>query len=284
VIRRYLLASLAIAILASAQNIPDMRSAYAEVPGVRLFYIDSGGTGIPVIFLHPASGSTRSWEHQIDAFVKAGYRFIAYDRRGWGRSIVVSSGSQPGTAADDLEALREYLKIDSFHLVGSAAGGGVALDYALAFPKHPKTLVVASSNVGVADERYNEMSNKLHPAEMLTTLPPHIRELGPSYRAADPGGTDRWLEIEKVSRLPGAPAQPPKNRITFSSIGNIATPTLFIAGGADLYAPPPMVQLFADRVRGSQMVAIPEAGHSTFWETPDRFNEAVLRFLGQHDH
>jgi pimeloyl-ACP methyl ester carboxylesterase len=270
--------------LASAQNKAQVREAYADLPGVRLFYIDSGGTGAPVIFLHPASGTTRSWEHQIDVFVSAGYRFIAYDRRGWGRSEVVSSGPQPGTGADDLEALREYLKIDSFHLVGSAAGAGVGLDYALAFPKRLKTLVVGSTAGGVADERFVEMSNKLHPPDMIVNLPAHIRELGPSYRAADPGGMDRWMDIEKNSRKSGFPNQPTKNRITFSLLGTIATPTLFIAGGADLYAPPPVVKLFANRIGGSEFVAIPDSGHSTFWEQPARFNEVVLRFLGRHGH
>jgi pimeloyl-ACP methyl ester carboxylesterase len=44
------------------------------------------------------------------------------------------------------------------------------------------------------------------------------------------------------------------------------------------------VKIYADRVKGSQFVVIPDSGHSTFWEAPDRFNEIVLRFLSQHGH
>ncbi len=287
--RRYFLIALALSSLitasqAAAQSKTNLREAFADLPGVRLFYIDSGGVGTPVIFLHPGSGNTRSWEHQIDPFVKAGYRVIAYDRRGFGRSEIVASGPQPGSGADDLEALREYLKTDSFHLVGSAAGASVALDYTLAFPKHLKSLVVSSTaGAGVADETFQQMSDKLHPPDMMK-LPPNIRELGPNYRAADPGGMDRWLDIEKDSRKPGLPNQPSKNRMTISSFEAIATPALFIAGGADLYAPPPVVKIYADRVKGSQFVVMPDSGHSTFWEFPDRFNEIVLRFIGQHGH
>ena len=117
------LAVLTTVTLVLAQNAAPVRAETAPVPGVRLFYVDSGGKGTPVIFLHAASGSSLVWEHQIRAFTSAGYRFIAYDRRGWGRSVVNLEGPQPGTAADDLEALREHLKLDSFHLVGTAAGG-----------------------------------------------------------------------------------------------------------------------------------------------------------------
>src|SRR5215470_15501782 len=119
---------------APAQSAP-AREAYAELPGVRLWYKDTGGSGIPVVFLHSNTGSSQNWEHQIPAFTAAGYRFIAFDRRGWGRSMAVSSNAeQPGTAADDLHNLMKYLGIDRFHLVGTAGGGFVAFDYALSFP------------------------------------------------------------------------------------------------------------------------------------------------------
>src|SRR5579864_1022140 len=104
---------------------------YAELPGVRIWYKDTGGPGIPVIFLHSASGSSRNWDDQFPVFTAAGYRCIAYDRRGWGRSMNVPGGPQPGTAADDLQGLADHLRIDRFHIVATAAGGGVALDYAV---------------------------------------------------------------------------------------------------------------------------------------------------------
>src|SRR5258705_9816526 len=67
---------------ARAQSMPSAREAYADLPGVRIWYTDTGGNGVPVVFLHAATGSVRVWEHQIPVFAKAGYRFIAYDRRG----------------------------------------------------------------------------------------------------------------------------------------------------------------------------------------------------------
>ncbi len=110
------------------------REAYAELPGVRIWFKDTGGSGVPVVFLHAASGSSQVWERQIPAFTAAGYRFIAFDRRGWGRTVIDPSGAQPGTAADDLQHLMDYLGVDRFHLVATAAGGSVAMDYAVSFP------------------------------------------------------------------------------------------------------------------------------------------------------
>src|ERR1700689_2405442 len=91
---------------------------YAELPGARIFYIDTGGSGVPVVFLHAATGSSRVWEYQIPAFTAAGYRVIAFDRRGWGRTIVDPAGPQPGTGADDLRGLLDHLGVERAHLAG----------------------------------------------------------------------------------------------------------------------------------------------------------------------
>src|SRR5437667_11269359 len=129
------------------------REGYAELPGVRIWYKDTGGSGVPVVFMHAATGSSQVWEHQIPAFTAAGYRFIAYDRRGWGRSVIDSTGPQPGTAAYDLQALMDYLSIDPFHLVATAAGASVSLDYAVSFPQRLRSVVIANGALGRSEER-----------------------------------------------------------------------------------------------------------------------------------
>ncbi|TMB72963.1 MAG: alpha/beta hydrolase, partial [Deltaproteobacteria bacterium] len=111
--------------MASAAQTPIPRFAgYADLPGVRLWYTDSGGSGVPVVLLHANTGNADSWQYNIPGFVEAGYRVVAFDRRGWGRSTTnPDTGPQPSTIAEDLHALVEYLKIDRFHLVGVAGGG-----------------------------------------------------------------------------------------------------------------------------------------------------------------
>jgi len=238
----------------------------AELPGRGLRYLESGGEGSgegpPVVFLHAGSGSSRMWEHQIPAFTGAGFRFIAYDRRA------------EGAAIEDLEALAQHLVLDRFHLVGTAAGGIVAVDYALSFPQRLRSLVVANSIFGVQDEDYVKLSKGLRPSPQFDALPPEVRELGPSYRATNPDGTRRWKELAQHVK-----AQPTHNRITFAALETIRTPTLLITGDADLYTPPPVLRLFAQRFPNCESVVIPECGHSAFWEQPDIFNRTVLDFI-----
>jgi pimeloyl-ACP methyl ester carboxylesterase len=257
------------------------RESYLDLPGARLFYMDTGGRGTPVVFLHANTGSSRNWiEYQVPAFTAAGYRLIAYDRRGWGRSTS-ETNAPAGTAADDLRALATRLQLDRFHLVGTAGGGFVALDYALSFPEQIRSLVIANSIGGIQDEEYLELGRRLRPAQ-FDALPPDLRELGPAYRAANAEGVRRWLDLEHNSRQAGATAQSLKNRITFSELEKIKTPTLLITGDADMYAPPPILRFFSARIRNAQTLVIPEAGHSSYWENPDAFNHAVLNFIRKH--
>jgi pimeloyl-ACP methyl ester carboxylesterase len=263
---------------------PAPHEAQADLPGVHLWYVDTGGRGAPVVFMHAATGTVRNWEYQIPAFAKAGYRFIAFDRRGWGRTTAAPTGQQPGTAADDLQALMNHLSVDRFHLVGTAAGGFVSFDYALSFRQRLRSLVIANSIGGVQDEEYLDLGRRLRPSPQFDAMPPEFRELGPSYRAADAEGTRRWVELQRMSRPEGppSPAQPLKNRITFSLLEKLDVPTLLLTGGADLYAPPPLLRLFTARIKGSRSIVVPEAGHSTYWEQAETFNRHILEFIRQH--
>lgn len=277
----YALVAITFAGRALAQT-PPLHEGYVDVPNARLWFADTGGPGVPVIFLHANTGSSRVWDYQRSAFVARGFRVIAYDRRGFGRTVV-TPGAPPATGADDLLILADSLKLGRFHLVGTAAGGFVAYDFALSFPQRVRSLVVANSIGGVQDPEFLELTRRLQP-DPFASLPPDVRELGPSYRAANPKGVEQWVELERTHRSAGVPlsAQPMRNRITFESLEKMTLPTLLLTGGADLYAPPPVMQQFASRIRGAKFVVVPEAGHSAYWEQPDAFNREVLAFIRRH--
>ena len=252
----------------------------ANLPDRDLYYEDSGGPGEPVVFLHPGSGSALVWERQAPAVTSAGFRFIAYDRVGSGRSTL-QANADPGHAADDLEALRRHIGFDRFHLVGTAAGGIVAFDYALTFREHLHSLVVANSIGGVQDDSYLALSRRLRPMPEFDRMPVEFRELGPSYRAANPEGTARWVELERQSRAaaPLAAPQRYRRRLTFAGLETIAVRTLLVTGDADLYCPPAVLRLFAARIPGVRTLIISECGHSAYWEQADEFNRAILGFV-----
>jgi len=266
-------------VLMTSNTFAQAREGYADLPGVRLWYKDTGGRGIPVVILHSNTGSSQNWDHQIQPFTAAGFRLIAYDRRGWGKST--TDAAQPGTAADDLHALMKFLGVDRFHLIGTAGGGFVAFDYALSFPEQLRSLIVVNSIGGVQDADYLELGRRLRPPQ-FDAMPPELRELGPAYRAADPEGTKRWIELERMSRQSGAAAQTYRNRMTFAMLESIKLPVLLMTGDADMYAPPPLLRMFSARIKGAESLIIPEAGHSAYWEKPDVFNRAVLDFMRKH--
>src|SRR5215510_26512 len=100
----------------------------SDIAGARIWFEDTGGKGPTVVLLHARTGSAAMWQRQLAAFSEAGYRCIAYDRRQSGRTDVAPD-SPNALPADDLRTLVDALSIDRFHLIGTAAGGIVALDF-----------------------------------------------------------------------------------------------------------------------------------------------------------
>jgi alpha-beta hydrolase superfamily lysophospholipase len=94
--------------------------------GTQIFYKD-WGTGQPIVFSHGWPLSADDWDAQMLFFLHHGYRVIAHDRRGHGRSAQVSEGNDMGNYADDLAELTAHLELhDAIHVGHSAAGGEVA--------------------------------------------------------------------------------------------------------------------------------------------------------------
>ena len=100
----------------------------ATKDGVEIFYKD-WGTGQPIVFSHGWPLSSDDWDTQMLFFLSHGYRVIAHDRRGHGRSTQVGYGHDMDHYADDLAALTEHLDLkDAIH-VGHSTGGGEVAHY-----------------------------------------------------------------------------------------------------------------------------------------------------------
>jgi pimeloyl-ACP methyl ester carboxylesterase len=256
--------------------------AFAELPGVKLWFTDTGGPGAPLILLHANTGTSAVWTNQVANFSRAGYRVIAFDRRGWGKSIAnPATGPQPGSIAGDLDALAEHLKLDKFHLLGVAGGGFAALDYAAWHPERLRSLVIAASTGQVIDKEIAEISAHLE-IPGLRKLPAVYREVGPSYRGTNPDGTQRWIEIEEHARQTDASDQPLRTPNTFAKIETIPTPTLILAADADLLAPPALMLVWAAHIKNHEWAVVTDAGHAVTWERPEMFNAKVLEFIQRH--
>ena len=96
--------------------------------GTRIFYKD-WGSGKPVVFSHGWPLNADAWDAQMLFLVQKGFRVIAHDRRGHGRSDQPSQGNDMDTYADDLAALLDALDIQGATLVGHSTGGGEVAHY-----------------------------------------------------------------------------------------------------------------------------------------------------------
>jgi non-heme chloroperoxidase len=96
--------------------------------GTRIFYKD-WGSGQPVVFSHGWPLNADAWDAQLDFVASHGYRAIAHDRRGHGRSSQTWNGNDLDTYADDLAALSETLDLRDVVLVGHSTGGGEVTRY-----------------------------------------------------------------------------------------------------------------------------------------------------------
>ena len=96
--------------------------------GVEIFYKD-WGKGQPIVFSHGWPLSADDWDGQMLFFLRQGYRVIAHDRRGHGRSTQVSDGHDMDHYADDLATLTDHLDLKNAVHVGHSTGGGEVAHY-----------------------------------------------------------------------------------------------------------------------------------------------------------
>ena len=255
------------------------KEGMAELPSTRLGYWDTGGAGEPIVLLHPASGSALIWLYQQPVFARAGYRVIAYSRRNYYNSDL-APGDNPGTASEDLQNLIEFLRLEKFHLVSSAAGGSVAADYALSHPERLLSLTVSSNNLAAANGYIAEAAAKIRIKEW-DDLPRWFRELGPSYRAANPAGVQKWIELNHKSETGKGARQKLVNVVSPEKLETLRVRTLLMTGAADMFTSPSIMRMIARHVPDNEVVIAPECGHSIYWEQPEFFNRTVLGFIGR---
>ena len=107
---------------------------------------DAGGAGRPVVLIHGWPLSAASWKAQIPALSAAGYRAVAYDRRGFGGSDKPGGGYDYDTLTDDLEGLLAELDLRDVTLVGFSMGGGEVARYVTKYgPERLHSVVFASA-------------------------------------------------------------------------------------------------------------------------------------------
>lgn len=246
-------------------------------------YYESNGEGRPVVFAHGAGGNAASWWGQVPFFAECGYRAIAFDHRGFGRSACAGEDFDPSEFPTDLRALLDAEGIERAALVCQSMGGWTGLPMALATPERVSALVlcgtpggfftdaVAGSFAGIAERVARDGG----------VVGPGGAALGASYRKSSPVGAFLYDQIASFNRAldPAAVAKIAGVRITPADVVRYRTPTLVISGGEDVLFTPAALESVAAGLPGARLARLDGVGHSAYFEQPERFNELVLEFL-----
>lgn len=234
----------------------DSTGKIANVNGIRIYY-EEYGKGTPLLLLHGNSCSISLFEKQIPEFSKK-YRVIAVDTRGQGKSSEDGKTYTYDLFADDMNALLEYLQLDSVNIVGWSDGGNTGLIMAMKYPKKVKKLVTMGANVFID---HSVVANST-----FKTVKKERRELE----------NDTLYNSRNRLRLIDLLLTEPKHN--FEELKAINCPVLVMAGEDDIIKEE-HTKAIAANITKSTLMIVPKATHYFPSDDPAAFNSAVIHFL-----
>lgn len=238
-------------------------------------YYDDAGDGPALVLAHGVGGNHAAW-HQQTPVLRAAYRVITFDHRGFGLSTDVE-GLGRGAFVSDLLALLDHLGVDQAVLVGQSMGGGTCVAFAAAHPERVRALVLASSLHAIAEPP--EVAASLDAARATTAgLSQMERVLDPGFRHAHPERAELYTAIASFNRTDRQSLNGAWPRLTPPEAVGGGKPVLLLAGLKDPLFPIDAVRQVHAAIPGAFLVEV-DAGHSVFFEQPTAFNDSVLSFL-----
>lgn len=273
-----------------------LKVGYENSAKIRLYYEDQG-KGDPVVLIHGWPLSSRSWEKQVSALLKAGYRVISYDRRGFGDSDRPATGYDYDTLASDLNALLEELELDQVTLVGFSMGGGEVARYlgkygekrvkkAVFVSAITPYLLKASDNSEGVDRSVFEGIKQGIEADRPAFLTNFLNDF---YNLNELSGTRISDEVFKLSWMIAAGASPIGTLACVDSwltdfrkdLQKVTIPTLVVHGDSDRIIP---IKNSGERmsklIKNAKLSVIPGGPHGLNWTHAELLNQELLDFLG----
>jgi len=263
--------------------------------GTRIYYKD-WGAGQSIVFSHGWPLSADAWEDQMVFLGSHGYRCIAHDRRGHGRSGQPWNGNDMDTYADDLATLVEALDLKNAVHVGHSTGGGEVARYigrhgtkrvakaVLIGAVPPLMLKTAANPGGTPIETFNAMR-----AGVLADRAQFFRDLSiPFYGANRPGAKVSqgvrdafWLQGMQAGFKGAVDCIKAFSETDFTEdLKRIDVPTLILHGDDDQIVPiGASALLSAKLVKGSTLKVYPGLPHGMCTVNKDQINRDLLAFL-----
>jgi non-heme chloroperoxidase len=268
---------------------------YTTKDGVDIFYKD-WGSGRPVVFSHGWPLTSDAWDPQLKLVADAGFRAIAHDRRGGGRSSQPWDGNDLSTYADDLAGLIEHLDLRDVVLVGHSTGGGEVARYmgrhgtarvakAVLLSAIPPLMLKTDANPeGLPRSAFDAIR-----AGVLGDRSQYYRDLSEAFYGANrPGSTvspgkrdEFWLQSMTVGIKSAHDCiQAFSETDTTEDLKAIDVPTLIAHGDDDQIVPiVAAAQKSIKLVRNATLKVYPGAPHGLTGAHEREFNADLLAFL-----
>ena len=255
--------------------------SYAENGNARIYY-ESYGSGPALIFAHGAGGNASSWWQQVPHYVDR-YHVITFDHRGFGRSTCPDDELDFDCFVDDLVCIMDSEKIQSAILVCQSMGGWTGLGMALSHPERVDALVMSHTGGGISSTEIAEEAKKTSARRKEITNPFGSWAVAPDFPDKNVRASHLYNQIgsfntnlERNKMLGGL-----RNPVNPESLKGYDIPTLFITAEQDLVFSPKMIGLASAFVPGSKVKNLGDAGHSSYFEVPQLFNQTVDDFLAE---
>lgn len=274
----------------------------ATVNGALVSYYDSKGTGMPIVLIHGLASNAGFWRYNLDELRQRGFRVIALDLPGYGKSgKAYSTPYSMQFFAETVRALLQHLGIEKAVWVGHSMGGQIALTAALLFPHAIEKMVLLSPAGFEAfkEGEGNWLRNSVTPDFIKKTPQERIRA---NIVANFYNWDDKWeWMVEERTRLVGAEEFDRFAYAVWKSVGamldgyvwdklhTIAIPTLVIAGENDNLIPNPFLHGGRTRdvmeqgvaaMKNAKLIMVPECGHMIQMEKSEVVNQAIAAFVG----
>ena len=275
---------------------------YAKVNDVELYYeLEGDENTFPCLIMHGGLGIDHTHYKPWVTPLTEKMRLIYYDHRGNGRSELCPPETYTHqTFVEDGEALRQYLGLDKFVLLGSSYGGILALEYAVRYPKNISHLILHAT--APSKEFWNKARDTLdekgteemktysdalfdggfkdddHWKAGLSTLTPlyfHDYDL----KALEESGVEAIYRHEVFNYT--IKNEMPKYDVR-SKLKNIKVPTLILAGRNDWITTTEEAVEIHEGIEGSKLVIF-DSGHFTYIEEQEKFIRTVLDWLSEHE-
>ena len=263
--------------------------------GTRIHYKD-WGSGPPVVFSHGWPLSADAWEDQMFFLVSRGYRCIAHDRRGHGRSSQPWMGNDMDTYADDLAEVVEALDLKNLTLIGHSTGGGEVVRYigrhgakrvakAVLIGAIPPLMLKTSANPnGTPIEAFDQIR-----ANVLADRSQFWKDLSASFYGANRPGANVSQGLRDSFWLQGMMAGFPAAYFCIKAFSEtdltedlkkIAVPTLIIHGDDDQIVPiGASAQLSSKIIKNARLKVYKGGSHGLCSTQKDEVNADLLAFL-----